>query len=627
MPQVLGPLIFSAALSTGATSVGLGAGGAVVYSTTAVAISNAVAAGLFTGGLLAVSLLTQPKPPGSPEQAKTTIEHEEAPRRFILGRGRISGTRVFRCDSEAGVPNFEDGGVLFDLLAMCQGPLDEVEEFYLAGREVVVDKANAAVSSVPYKRAAGSGDSRAFLNVKYGVGSQTAFTEMITQFPRDWTADHRGRGVIVTMARFSSPDQLRHMTYWPDGPPLVEMLLRVGKWYDPRDGVTRWSDNGVLSVLHLLTADPKEGGWGMALSAFDLDDIAREADKADAPIALKGGGTEPRSRVGGSYTSDTRREDLLANVLLSTGTQILPTQAGKYTIRLIDDQPVPTASLAERHILSGSWSGGPEAPERPNRLVGSYLSSERGWDMGEIPFQTYADGEFTGIAWSIDQDEIDRVGERIEDIKLQFCPSVGQASRIMRRLFALRRAPRGTMTANLAGLTLMGHSTVTLPIPDLDEMITANLEAPRFEEGQTMVSLPFVEHPTLSAWQPQVDEPDPPKVKTEISDTYSPDAPTIDSITFVPPVDWPTNTVGTLSVVASGEPGAEIYEGAYRIIADGKPSRWISLAETVGPTSATMTDGGIEVGTVVQVRCRVSLGISKWPGPWCEIVEQTLNYP
>lgn len=292
------------------------------------------------------------------------------------------------------------------------------------------------------------------------------------------------------------------MRLYPNGKNFqINPVARGRQVYDPRTGTWGYSDNACLVVLTHLMADPiRYGGWGMALSEFDIDSATATADKCDAAVSVKGGGTEPRSRLWANIDLTRERGDVLADLLLSSGLRLLPTTDGKTAILIDEDDPTPTVTLDDQVIKGITWKRGPEGVERPNRATGSFLSEDRDFDLGEI--------QMDSVTWSVAQDEIDRTGDRVSDFSLAFCPSVAQAGRLIRRLFARQRAPTGSISCNLGGLMAMGHADGLVSLDDLGDKPVLMMPA-RLEAGLAGVSIPYLETPDLPTWVPATHEPDP----------------------------------------------------------------------------------------------------------------------
>lgn len=79
-----------------------------------------------------------------------------------------------------------------------------------------------------------------------GTDSQAADAELQALFPGQWTSQHRARGVCYLICRFSYNE-----TAFPTGLPLVTATVRGAKVYDPRSGLTAWTDNNALLMRHV----------------------------------------------------------------------------------------------------------------------------------------------------------------------------------------------------------------------------------------------------------------------------------------------------------------------------------------------------------------------------------------
>lgn len=520
-------------------------------------ISDLASVAIIGGGLAAASALAGGGRQGTirqSQQASETVSVGNSARYVCLGRGRLAGEIIF--------PN-ASGQDLYRAIAHCQGPIDAVEEVYINGRIVTVD-ADGTVSSPPY---AFSGGSYAKVFHKLGTNSDTAFTQLTSAFPTLWTTDHKGLEVAKTLSIFTSPNSsATYNNIFTNGKPVTEVLVRGMKVFDPRDNTQsfadpstwKWSDNSILCILWYLTANP-EFGWGFDIDRFDLDDIAAEADKADALVALKAGGTEKFSTCNGVYSTDEPRGSTLASLLISTGVMLIPIldDAGdqKIGIRLIDDQPATTTTIAESNILGIEWKGGPDNIDRPNRAKVSYYSPERRYKTGEVGLDD--------VSWAEYPTEIALYGEQVREFDLQFCASHRQASRIARRLFAVARAPTGSVTTNLAGLVSFGHKYASIAFPEFDGTILAQIASPALEDGGDSIgdrlTFPFTEFPALSVWVPATDEGDPPPTLPEFTESNLA-APEIASVKWVKT----GTTTNDIRIKYNPVSGATSYEATYR---------------------------------------------------------------
>jgi hypothetical protein len=179
-----------------------------------------------------------------------------APRRVIYGTGRYSGPIVF-----ANVSGAKNERLHF--IVVLAG--HEVEEI---GSTVWFDDKQF---EVPYPT---NGTSHAeygpvlLFNKHRGYAGEAADPNLLIDCPTVWTSAHKLEGCAYVMVRL----------YWepevfPGGIPNVTALVRGKKCYDPRDTVTRWTQNPALCLRDYLT----DTVYGMGVPSTSIDDDSFEA--------------------------------------------------------------------------------------------------------------------------------------------------------------------------------------------------------------------------------------------------------------------------------------------------------------------------------------------------------------
>jgi len=572
-------------------------------------VGQAIGTALVVGASLLASAFNRPgKARGAidPSAARSTFETSQSGEIRCVGRVRIGGVKLF------------GNTALLDrwrLIGHCRGPISGVEEHYLGGKEVIVET-DGRVSTPPYRNEAGS---YVYIYNKPGFDSEISWPGLIAAFPQQWTAAHRVRGIAQSAIRYVSPGlgntiaQEKFQQLYQSGPPEYERVQRGELIYDPRTGSSAWSDNGVLVVLHILLGFPE-----FELADFDVGFIGDEADKADEAVPTRLG-LEPRSRAWGLWDdAETNRGDLLGQVLLSTGCELVARPGDLMGIRLVDDVREPEITIATRHIVDFTLKAGPDGVERPNRCRVKYYSPERNFDMAEI--HLVADRAVVPavpLAWSVAQAEIDRVGERSVEYSLPFCPSAAQAQRIARRLFATARADSGIAQTNMAGLACWGLKTVAFEVADLDLVLSCEVQPARVDDEAGRVEIPFVVLPALSAWNVGVDEALPPDdvpdmqyFSQEVAAPTSP--PSLITVVLYPIAATFETRVGFPSIPG----GLSYYEAVFRRLPGGLPTTWQGLnAESLPYAWAA----GSLVGQDIEIRYRL-FDLDVNPTPWSPIL-------
>lgn len=559
-----------------------------IAATATGAIATIAANAIVIGGLAAVSLLGGRRGGAiKPSDAKSTFEAADSSVIEGIGRVRVGGMKAF---------GNTDGSTRWRLVARLQGAIDAIEAYYVGGREVVVDP-DGSVTSPPWPKR--SGGSWMKIEDKLGTGSETAWSALVTAFPSLWTSAHRVRGIAQSLVTYYNPG-LTSGTYlklYQAGVPDTEWLARASKVYDPRTGLTAWSDNGILACAHVLRRDP-----AFAFDCFDWDLIAASANKADVLVATKTG-TEKRSRVSGMWAWESERGATMQQLMDSAGVVLRMTDAGKIWFDLIDDVPTSEIDFDPVDIVEYSWKSGPEAVERPNVCRLEYYSPERNYDMAEI--------DLSGIAWARVQDEIDRYGPKYLDIKLPFCPSASQAQRIARRMFALSRADSGVMRTNMVGLAAWGRYYGQITEPDTGDIELISLAAPEIDDEAGLVDIPFAIWPTLSVWNPAVDEADAPDEVPELG--YTSDIPQPNAPTAMVQVVYP-DTSREFRIGFSLTGTYDLAEANYRTYTSALPNGWTAMTEG---TNFAYVAGDLEG---VTVDCRVRIFDGEDGSPFSEIL-------
>ncbi|TDX72593.1 putative tail protein [Neorhizobium sp. R1-B] len=559
-----------------------------LLSSTAIAATAAgtlatIAANVIVGGaLVAGSLLLGGQRRGGaikPSDAKNTFESGESSVIEGVGRVRVGGLQAF---------GNTDGSTRARLVCRLQGPVDAFETFYLGGREVIVES-NGDVSSPPWARPGGSW---ANWQNKLGTGAETAWAGLMSLFPTLWTSDHRVRGIAQSQLLFYNPGltEEKYLSLYQNGAPNSESIIRGSLIYDPRTGLTAWSDNSAIICAHVLRRDP-----AFTFERFNWTKIATTANAADVLVATRTG-TEKRSRLWGMWAWESERGETMQQFLDSAGLEIRLDEDGLIYFEFIDDVIAPEIEFDPRDIYDYSWQSGPEAVERPNICRVKYYSPERNYELSDLTLEGI-------VAWAKIDDEVDRYGDKFFDLELPFCPSASQAQRIARRKFAIARADRGRMVTKMVGLAAWGLLYAEVEEPDLGDLIKVRMDPPRIDDENGSVEIPFTVWPTLAAWNPATDEAPAPDVIPELgyeTDMITPNPPGA-AIQITYPGGGKEMRIG---YNLPAQPYTTV-EANYRTYSGGLPGAWQSMAEFGGTVAGI---NGDFLGQTIDARVRVFNG-------------------
>ena len=569
-----------------------GAGVAALGTTAVSLIGTAVLAGASFG--LNALLASGGKRPGQQAAVDTSVtrnvfEAGDSGQWRCMGRAKIGGVVIFGNTSDL---------VRYRLIARCKGPVDAVESYFMGTKEVTVEP-NGDVSTPPF-----FSDAQSQVNIqsKTGDGSETSWVELQTNFPGTWTADHRARGVHQTLVAYYSPGiaTAKYQRIFGSGFPDVTSIIRGELIYDPRFGINRWTDNGVVCCLHILLDQFK-----FPLSWFNLPFLIEQANKADQLVFTRTGALEKRSRCWGAWEEDkVSKGDLLSQVFLSTGCELVYLDGGNSLgIALVDDERESEALFSSKTIESINLRSGPEGVERPNVCKVRYYSPERDYEMSDVSlvFDQSASPQ-APLSWSIFQPEIDKVGRKEVSYDLPFCPSASQAQRIARRAFLMERTDSGVAKFNLAGVGVWGARCIEIEHPDFG-ILKVEPSPPRIDNEGNSVEFSFRQLPIIAPWNPNLDE--------ALAPQQLPDLGFSSTIMQPPPPIAMTRITrsasgGVVTRMALNAPPANIstVEITYRITAGDRPGPWLSMVPSVNSGFHIATASGGVVGQQLQVRER-----------------------
>lgn len=434
-------LVFSALLSSSAT-VGL-AGSALAISL----ITTAVVGGLSVGLNLLASALFAPKSP-KPEDVQQSVRQPSQPRARHYGRVKVSGPWVFAEGK---------GGSFYKLLAIGQGPIDAIEEFWLDDHHVTLDGSGYVLEG-----AWNSGDGP-LVNIQYRLGAttETSYGSLSAAFS-EWTSSHRGDGVASLLSIQLPVSAEFFQGCFPNGINTnYRVVLRGAKVFNPVTSVTAWSDNAAGVILDYMK---HVDGMRLPSSIFStplaLAGWQTSHTRCAETVALNAGGTEPRYRLWGSYYLNERPADVLGRMLASSDARLYPTPDGGLTLD-VGAWSEPEVILGEDAIIGFSdVARGRDVTTTANIIRSTYLGVDQDYQT------TDAD------PW-VDDVDVSARGEIERDTAFIMSPSHSQTRRLM-KLDSYRANPIwiGAFQCNLRGLAALGQRFVRITYPqfDIDEV-------------------------------------------------------------------------------------------------------------------------------------------------------------
>lgn len=361
------------------------------------------------------------------ESQKFPVKQPVPPMQYAYGEGRLSGSLLYWRTIR---------NVSIDVIALCVGPVQSIDSFYLNDDAVTMD--GDIVAQGPdgrYRRSGAENDTIRILS-RLGSRPSPAYAEVIAASEGEWTEDHRADGV-ATMAIIAKgvKTELVQVIY-PNGPVQGSAVGHWARCYDWRadstmpggDGPQRrddpstwaWTRNPVVCHVH--------NEWAVYGQDFDyrflptLAQLTVAADVCEEQIPLKAGGTIDRYRMFGFFNSRTPPKQVRQlfmqtydGIWIERGDGAFVVKAGIYV--------PPTVVLTEDRIRRFRWRRIRRQEDICNSLVIAYNSPDHDFTMVETqPWQDAA--------------SVAALGEYPQPFELKWVDNNSQARRLAKATFS-----------------------------------------------------------------------------------------------------------------------------------------------------------------------------------------------
>ncbi|HEE9631312.1 TPA: DUF1983 domain-containing protein [Escherichia coli] len=407
--------VASAALGFGAMAAGITTGLGIALAVASVAVG------------MVGSMLARPKLPSysdytSQQDRKQVLRSSAAADVVIYGHTVVSGLLIF-AEEQSGEQDEDEW--LHLALAICAHPVEGIGQIWL-GEDKIEDFGEYAVWEV-------------------NNGLTSCETEMLENCP-SWKDDMIGRDMCWLRVSLKY-----NAEKFPYGLPNIKMEVWGKKLYDPRLGVTQYSENAALVILdyyrNYLDVEDSEIYW---------DNIKAQANICGEAVTTPEGELEQRYRLNGAFDlSETPTAVLDSMLLCCAATPVFV--GGRFGIQVGAYYGPPELTITESQIVDTvQITSETELRESTNAIYGTFIDTE----------QEYTQTDFTPV---IRQDWINEDGYEIkEDLDLRFVNSPYQAARIANMYLLQKRCGRAvTVPMNLSGLGYIRGANVYLTMPSL----------------------------------------------------------------------------------------------------------------------------------------------------------------
>ncbi|MEG1651914.1 MAG: DUF1983 domain-containing protein [Hafnia sp.] len=404
----------------------------------AITVETALAA---ASALFSIVMTLTAKKPQMPSMArgqaerKQTLRSSTAPSDWVYGHAVKAGVLTF-AEEEAGGwqddtpdPEQNQGYVewLHMVLTMCDHPIERINRIWLNDDLIETFGGNAS----------------------YDLwNNRTTADQFMLQNCPSWKSDMIGRG--LTALRMSL---LFSQKKFPSGIPNVKVEIFGRRIYDPRDRVTKWSDNAALVYLDFIRNHPK---IKVPDERIDWESFKRAANICDEIVTRPDGKPEKRYTINGAFDLSERPSAIMDDMLAAMSGErtefggLHGVMAGAY----YGGAPI---------VVTGGMiiSGVDITPEsarrdRVNTITGTFVD----------PQQLYVETDYpqVRVAEWVQQD-----GEELkDDLKLRFVTSDYQAQRLAN--IQMRRKRLGQTIAfkmNASGYGIRQGMYIQLKLPEM----------------------------------------------------------------------------------------------------------------------------------------------------------------
>lgn len=233
-----------------------------------------------------------------------------ADHQIIYGETKVGGVVVYK---EA----TNNNQYLHKVIAISGHQIDSFTKIYLNDTVLTLDGSGNVTSPAKYS---------GYVRIKLHTGSttQAADSSLVAESDGLWTSSHRLLGIAYIYARFKF-----NADVFPNGEPAITAVVKGKKVYDPRTGLTAWSDNSALCLADYIRS---KQGLDEISGNVDYTMVSTAANICDELVTLAAGGTEKRYTTNGSFVTSVTPSNVLDSLGRCMGGMLWFTQ-GKWRMK------------------------------------------------------------------------------------------------------------------------------------------------------------------------------------------------------------------------------------------------------------------------------------------------------
>ena len=197
--------------------------------------------------------------------------------KYVYGKARVSGPRLSLATS-----NINDSYINF-VIAIAGHEIDSFESFWVNDELIELD----GINPIPFSAfeaddilqqtpKSGPYRNKIFISALKGKPNQPALPYW-HEVDENWSDDHRGREIAYMAVGIVNDSSLFGVN------PNISAVVKGKKVFDPRSGLTEWSDNPALVLLDYMRDNR---GMGYPLEDIPVADVISAANYCDTLVPL-----------------------------------------------------------------------------------------------------------------------------------------------------------------------------------------------------------------------------------------------------------------------------------------------------------------------------------------------------
>lgn len=373
-------------------------------------------------------------------------------RRVVYGQTRVSGPLAFAYTTDS--PTGQKNTVLSLVIPVAAHEVAHIGAIYINDERFEAGEGAGGWILPPAGSVYNAGATRNGVNgvhhiqwrVHHGAADQEADSFLTSTVPV-WSVQHRLRGIAYVAVRLNWDS-----TVWAGGLPNLSWEVYGRHVYDPRTGLTDWSDNPALCIRDYLLSP-----FGLACDPAEIDEesFMAAASLCGELVPVTGGGEQRRYSCNGVFGLDEKPIDIM-ETLLSCCAGTLVYSQGKYRL-------YPAAYRQPVQTLDPSMLRGPAVVhprtalrQKANTVRGTFINPARGW----------IETDFTPVSAGVTEEDGGEV--LAHDLELPFTTDAVTAQRLaLLQLQRCRHPLTVELPCTLAALDVAVMEPVRLTLPQL----------------------------------------------------------------------------------------------------------------------------------------------------------------